>query len=967
MTNEIPPAPATKRGLFDWDLEDDEDLFNDDVGDDTMIGLDDFIQTQEQEQQHDRDEQQSLLQSLRPPPTQHRYSNNTSNSYDPSTFMDDDEDTEHLTYPDDDNPQQSTSSYDNTRNRKERSDEIDKDLFFDDGDTLSDSFYWPSEEQHKQRQPSNMSKDNNVSALSLPPPPNKQRPPRRDYSRPPDTGGFLTASCPRTGKPLYFPLQLKPTSVSSCGGDRLLKQHDGNGGIQLLGTPIRLMLEQIDRENELQAKKIERERNQFFKRKSKKKRYIQHESHALWVEKYKPTIFMDLLGDQRVNREALRWVKQWDYCVFGKKPQDESRRDKALRQYKATFGSSMGNQYEKQHKDEQEDKPKDSLLRPDRKILLLSGPPGFGKTTLAHIIGKHAGYNIVEVNASDDRTGEVVKTKIKSALEMQAILRKPTDEDNKKTTMYTKPNILIIDEIDGASTSGGSDNFIKQLVDLASVEITHKETKPTAGQPGGFQPKTKASNSKKKQQPLLRPIICICNDVYAPVLRPLRLIAHHIQFRKVPMLNIARRLQEICQSEGLNTDLRALSMLAEMTDGDLRSSLNTLQFIRSKSTTFNKEMLTEDQDTGGGGLGKKDMGRSLFATWDDLFTAAHAKKMHHLPKQRGIQADRYVRRLADAISTNGDIEKLMQGCFEAYPLMKFHDEALSKLVEMGDWLDFYDHLSHRANNLHDYSVYGYMSYALVNFHRFFAGSVTQEHRMEYPKVDFEIFSKTKSYENLIKIFLSGIHPAQRRFLSRDQLVLNVVPRLLRILSPEIRPVNKHLIKPKEKETLDRLVNVMLEYGMTFVQHKTEEGQFSYILEPPMEELTRFEGYNQKSVLTSRYAVRQMVTQEIEAERLRRRELTMGELYDGSDKKTLEAPSLKKTSQKDSTIEKAPTDFFGRPIVSKPKPKQASGEAVDDALGHQLESMQVDVIAVSYKYHEGFSNAVKKPMNVHMFL
>jgi chromosome transmission fidelity protein 18 len=44
-------------------------------------------------------------------------------------------------------------------------------------------------------------------------------------------------------------------------------------------------------------------------------------------------------------------------------------------------------------------------------------------------------------------------------------------------------------------------------------------------------------------------------------------------------------------------------------------------------------------------------------------------------------------------------------------------------------------------------------------------------------------------------------------------------------------VNKQLIKPKEKETLDRLVSVMLDYGLTFMQHKTEEGQFSFSLEP----------------------------------------------------------------------------------------------------------------------------------------
>ena len=32
-------------------------------------------------------------------------------------------------------------------------------------------------------------------------------------------------------------------------------------------------------------------------------------------------------------------------------------------------------------------------------IALLSGNPGLGKTTLAHIVAKHAGYNPVEMNA----------------------------------------------------------------------------------------------------------------------------------------------------------------------------------------------------------------------------------------------------------------------------------------------------------------------------------------------------------------------------------------------------------------------------------------------------------------------------------------------------------------------------------------------------------------------------------------
>ena len=32
-------------------------------------------------------------------------------------------------------------------------------------------------------------------------------------------------------------------------------------------------------------------------------------------------------------------------------------------------------------------------------VALLCGPPGLGKTTLAHIIAKQAGYNVIEMNA----------------------------------------------------------------------------------------------------------------------------------------------------------------------------------------------------------------------------------------------------------------------------------------------------------------------------------------------------------------------------------------------------------------------------------------------------------------------------------------------------------------------------------------------------------------------------------------
>lgn len=43
------------------------------------------------------------------------------------------------------------------------------------------------------------------------------------------------------------------------------------------------------------------------------------------------------------------------------------------------------------------------------RAILISGPPGIGKTTSAHLMAKQAGYNPIELNASDARSKKLVE------------------------------------------------------------------------------------------------------------------------------------------------------------------------------------------------------------------------------------------------------------------------------------------------------------------------------------------------------------------------------------------------------------------------------------------------------------------------------------------------------------------------------------------------------------------------------
>lgn len=113
---------------------------------------------------------------------------------------------------------------------------------------------------------------------------------------------------------------------------------------------------------------------------------------------------------------------------------------------------------------------------------------------------------------SDDRSAEIFQKRIDTATQMKSVLG--VDE---------KPNCLIIDEIDGAPTvSPHTSNFdslflpncflpviccvYQAAINILLAALNRKD--------GPSAEATEASKKKKKKESiLLRPIICICNDL----------------------------------------------------------------------------------------------------------------------------------------------------------------------------------------------------------------------------------------------------------------------------------------------------------------------------------------------------------------------------------------------------------------------------------------------------------------------
>ena len=171
-------------------------------------------------------------------------------------------------------------------------------------------------------------------------------------------------------------------------------------------------------------------------------------SSSLWVDKYRPMNIDDIIG----NTAEIALIRKW-LNVFKTK--------KAYKGFK--------------------------------NCVLISGPPGIGKTSTIHILLKECGYDVIEFNASELRTSKIISEKLETILSGKSI-----------QMMFNKDikTGVIMDEVDGIESrkeysSNDIINYINYTENREVAKLKKLKKKP-----------------KKTDKTYINrnPIICICND-----------------------------------------------------------------------------------------------------------------------------------------------------------------------------------------------------------------------------------------------------------------------------------------------------------------------------------------------------------------------------------------------------------------------------------------------------------------------
>lgn len=599
---------------------------------------------------------------------------------------------------------------------------------------------------------------------------------------------------------------------------------------------------------------------------------------TLWVEKWRPQNFLELVGNEKNNRRVMRWLRQWSPVVFG----EILPEDPVINRFKQIRGQ------EKKVNSVEIDK--DPFQRPDKKIILIHGPPGIGKTSVAHVVAKQAGYSVVEINASDERAGTRVKEKICNCLFNQ--------------TLEGAPVCMIVDEIDGSIENG----FVKTLVDIIRSDIKATQNFLLRNVTGGC----KQRKTKHSGKILTRPVIAICNNLYSSALEEFRQHCYIVTFVPPSNISLMDKLEYICKEEGINIKKSVLNQIVYLSQGDVRNSLNNLQFMSSNGDIESVDGKNKD----------------ITIPWYKLCNRLFKKDPNKDPKFE-------MHDLLGDIERNSSYEKLIDGCFQLFPQMKYFDTHMSKPARISDWLYFNDLM---AKSLFEYNgeLLRYCPIAILIFYKLFS-DIANRTEVFIKSTEHGIRETIKANFNMAASILNNLAPIYKIFANKKSLILEYLPHLNTMLTSDFDRIKNNALKNK---FLENIIAHLDQFNLTLEEQKDQNLNNVICFNPPFNDLINIEnkikGHASKShqlhVLSAK--IQELKLQKISDEIIQRA----------------------KNSEK---IKNAPTtsvEYFKNQYKILNNIDSAVNKTNGSSSGDKKNSLRVWV-----KYKEGFSNAVRKNM------
>ncbi|KAH3899820.1 uncharacterized protein SCODWIG_00816 [Saccharomycodes ludwigii] len=526
------------------------------------------------------------------------------------------------------------------------------------------------------------------------------------------------------------------------------------------GIDINTLMDNINKKKEEKQKQHDHNRSTTNKNSTDKNNT---NKGTLWAEKWRPSLFLDLVGNEKNNRKILKWLRHWAPLVF----QEDLPKN--------FFTNSIVNTSNKDV-DIKEDLEKDILQRPAKKILLIYGSPGIGKTTVAHVLSKQAGFTPREINASDERAGTKLKDKLTNTL------------FNASVDKNDSPVCLICDEIDGSIENG----IIKNLIDIlnkdivATKELGHSVVVSATDNvaKNKLKSKTKALRSKI----LTRPIIIICNNLYSKPLEKLRSYCEIIHFHKPNEKELLTRLELICKTEKINASKKTLMKLIEICQSDIRNCINNLQFLSNNNSTQGAGLITLDVDINNNEDNNQNIEKDVPLPWYQLVQLIFQKN----PKIDGsIIFLTLLNKLE--LQSFSTIDRIISGCFNNYSIVKYSDiGSVNKPSALSNWLYFYDLLQGKIYSTNGGTEFEVLRYAYVIplvFHELFADvtNFRNNHAIDFQFGNkfssLELRNKISNLRNIVDLIKKNLTPCDLYiyYNSNSQIFINELLPYVNIL------------------------------------------------------------------------------------------------------------------------------------------------------------------------------------------